>query len=300
MLSLLKKLTGQKFADQKAPQPETQRGQRIFKAMTDTGIISFNTPTPHLKMAILMVTNECPVGCAHCVTHSGGKLRGDTPREVIHATLRDALEIPDLKEVLLQGGDPFAAPALLKEALQLVREKGLKPLVTTSAFFAKDDETTERILGDVAGLFEELNFSIDVFHQRTVPIEYVSRSIRIAQRLGFKVAVFNCLTKDEMEAGLDISVDAQNLTREFNVQIQAWPMLRTGRGNRPSKFAPDLNPDQSCGLINRPLILPTGEVHACCSGAGFFDEKHPLHHGWIQKKTLGQIGEEMSLSLIHI
>ena len=281
------------------PAPETPRGKRILGPFGQDGLISFNTPHPLGETIILMITNECPVGCAHCVTHSGGLLRGDAERSVLQKAVEQITEIPETRTVILQGGDPFASPALLKEAVEAIRARGLNPVITTSAFFATDDDTTRRMLNDLVGQFDELNISVDVFHQRTVPYEYLRRSVRIGQELGLKVAILNCLTREDVEAGREITIDAEKLAAEFNVQIQSWPMLRVGRGNRKNNFAPDLDPNQSCGLIAKPMVLPSGEVHSCCSGAGYFKESHPLHKGRIQQRSMKEITEEISASLFE-
>jgi MoaA/NifB/PqqE/SkfB family radical SAM enzyme len=276
--------------------PATRRAALSSGPLLPGGGLPYNQIDRFARYVIVMITNECPVMCAHCVAHSGGVLRGDSPLAVVERTLRGAAAIEGLEAALFSGGEPFAALDLLRDSLRLAKELGLGRSVLTSSHWAISDEETQRTLAPFAGLIDGLYLSVDVDHQRVVPLDHVRRAARAAAKLGIEAFVLNTLAANELAAGATHSRDALEVSREFDLPIHSWPIVGAGRGAQLGRRIPRMGAGESCGILSKPVVYPSGEVHACYAGAGEFGPGHPLRFGNVAEEDLDSIVARISSS----
>jgi hypothetical protein len=258
--------------------------------------LPYNQIDQFARCVIVMTTNECPVMCAHCITHSGGVLRGHAGRDTIKNALRGAAAIEGVRVAIFSGGEPFVDPPALLEALKLAKSLGLETAALTSSHWAESDEIAERVLASLRPALDTLYLSVDLYHQRVVPLDWVRRVARAAAKLNLPGFVLNTVTTDELAESDAASPDALTISQEFDLPIHAWPMIAKGRGGRLGRLIPPVSADQPCGILTKPVVYPSGEVHACFSGAGEFQAGHPLHFGDVNKDGLPAIVERIGRS----
>ena len=67
---------------------------------------------------------------------------------------------------------------MLKHGCKITREVGLKTMVMTSGHWAVSPEETERLLAPLAQYVDRFMLSMDVYHQRVIPLENIHNAIR--------------------------------------------------------------------------------------------------------------------------
>ena len=87
--------------------PGVGSGIPSMQALDDDGFSALNNPNPFGDIQDIFVTNECPVMCAHCIAHSGGKLRGGMTCGQVEKIIREIAKNPNSIWIELCGGEPF-------------------------------------------------------------------------------------------------------------------------------------------------------------------------------------------------
>lgn len=104
--------------------------------------------------------------------------------------IRQVHEIPSVKRVYFEGGEPFLFYPVLCRGIELARTLSLEAGVVTNAYFATDDRAADLWLRPLAELgVSDLSLSTDVYHGSGEEKEMVRRAKRAAESLGMSVGV---------------------------------------------------------------------------------------------------------------
>jgi hypothetical protein len=142
-----------------------------------------------------MVTNQCPLRCAHCGPQSGPREKGvlDTTKviEMLHAGKSYGCQM-----VNFSGGEPFMLGRQLAEMVEAAFHLGLVTRVTTGAYWSGNREVATKRLTELrqAGL-NQVFISCSDHHQQFVPLPNVVLASTIAKDLGIDVYLTVGLTK---------------------------------------------------------------------------------------------------------
>src|SRR5688500_5474845 len=84
---------------------------------------------------VVLLTQNCPLSCSHCVTDSGPWRRSTLDESMLQDLLAQAA-VYGVKTVCFSGGEPFARYELLRRATRLARAHEIRPNVATSGYWA--------------------------------------------------------------------------------------------------------------------------------------------------------------------
>jgi organic radical activating enzyme len=216
----------------------------------------------------LVMTEQCPVGCKHCLASCTGQVSDLPPLETHLAWIAKASRIDHCKSISITGGEPFLYFERLLQVVDGCRTRGLRATVSTSAYWATSGEIAADKLQQLAqaGL-TGITVSTDEYHQESVPLANVTRVLHAAKECGIHSKV--ALTY--LPRGPNAAQVKRDLRRELGqrtldgVQIEAGGIVKLGRarqlvfpGTEPAE-----QPKLVCNALG-PIIQPDGTVASCC------------------------------------
>ncbi len=215
------------------------------------------------------LTMACPLACAHCAVESGPWRRERVDGELLLARLREA-DAGRLRQLLVQGGEPFLELGLLRRMLALAAERGLAAMVVTSAHWATSPERAVRVLRGLPGL-TELAVSADEFHLPWVPLERVGWALRAALECGLRPWLLVRVWDPEADpflARLHAALGDDLIARVGLEVSGVSPLGRARSLPTPAHAVRPLErdfPDGACDIAHHPVIETDGRVLACCN-----------------------------------
>ncbi|AXG81736.1 radical SAM protein [Streptomyces paludis] len=229
-------------------------------------------------LALLFLTDRCPVGCGHCSVDS----RPDSPRITDFALFEEVVEgicaLPGVRVIGISGGEPFVERRGLSLASRRIHESGKELILYTSGFWGPPDPGDDgarrapawarAVLRRATGVF----LSTDAYHEESVH-EYrftgAARAVA-AEDVWLVVQVVN---EPAMVARAE-----ELLTRAFGLdwpshaEVATVPPLPYGRaGSLDSPLFRRERPRRPgesfgrCRTANVPTIRYDGTATACCN-----------------------------------
>lgn len=135
-----------------------------------------NNYLKNLKRIEFIITLACTGKCKHCSEgdhqRTGEHIDPDIAAEAVIGIAEKYL----IKSVMTFGGEPLLYPEAVCKIHTAAREAGIpKRQLITNGYFSKDFERIKVVADQLAesGVNDVL-LSVDVFHQETIPLEYVS------------------------------------------------------------------------------------------------------------------------------
>ncbi len=216
----------------------------------------------------LVLTEQCPVGCRHCLSSSRMQVPDLPALETHLAWVAKVSRVDRCKSISITGGEPFLYFQRLLRVVGGCRTQGLRATVFTSAYWATSGEIAAERLTQLAhaGL-SGITVSADEYHQERIPLAHVARVLSAAKECGINPKV--ALTY--LPRGRSAARVKRELRRELGqrtldgVQIEAGGIVKLGRaydlvfpGTRPAEQAKLV-----CNALG-PVIQPDGTVAGCC------------------------------------
>ena len=216
----------------------------------------------------LVLTEQCPVGCKHCLASCTMQVPDLPALETHLAWIAQVSRVDRCKSISITGGEPFLYFQRLLQVVDGCRTRGLGATVVTSAYWATSGEIAAEKIEQLAlaGL-TGIMVSTDEYHQESVPLANVSRVLRAAKECGIssKVALTYLprgRSADQVERELRRKLGQRTLD---GVQIEAGGIVKLGRayelefpGTRQAE-----QPKLVCNALG-PVIRPDGAVESCC------------------------------------
>jgi hypothetical protein len=173
-----------------------------------------------------------------------------------------------VKAVHVSGGEPFLFQDDLRFLGLAIAGRQLAFGINTNAFWATSLTAARAVVDDITGL-TQLFLSTDVYHEEFIPIARVVNAAKAGVLSGLHVYIGICTPRGE-EAEIVRRV-RQQLGAEYleKVYVGATPVETGGRASgliearwRRRSSAVPLG---ACRLIKRPVVMPNGDVLACCN-----------------------------------
>ena len=216
----------------------------------------------------LVLTEQCPVGCRHCL--SSCSVQGpDLPALETHlAWIAKVSQVDRCESIAITGGEPFLYFQRLLQIVDGCRTRGLGATVVTSAYWASSNEITADKLKRLADAgLTGMTVSTDEYHQERVPLANVSRVLNGARENGIspKVAVTYLPRGRSPEQVKGELRDKLGQCTLEGVQIEAGGIVKLGRAHE-LEFPGTLEAGQTKLVCNAlgPVIQPDGTVASCC------------------------------------
>jgi organic radical activating enzyme len=246
-----------------------------------------------------MVTNQCPLQCAHCGPRSGPWAKGSADIEMVTAALDEA-QARRCQIVNFTGGEPFILGNKLAEMVQAATDRGLFTRVTTGAYWSRTPKAAERSLQPLqaAGL-RQLFISCSDQHREFVPMQNVLEATRAARN--YKIDVYLALGTSKTSRTSFRSVTEAFIAAGEDVPFMAdSPLIPFGRAQE--NISPDSLHLQPVGnfagpcssMAEHPTIRATGRVTGCA--VTFGDECSALSFGDISRESLSDAIDRMDSS----
>lgn len=278
--------------------PEVRRFRDSKRRLPDESLadLYIALSRPHQSLG-LHITDTCPIRCRHCWTESGPERRERMDAELAAAAVRQAGESGEVRVILISGGEPFAALPVLRSALAAAESQPrLSTLVVTNAFWAKTPDAAAKMLGRLPKI-DFLDVSIDPFHEEFLPRTSVRNALEAALAAGSTPILSICAwggREDPYMAEIEAFLGPELSSR---VEFSCNQIEKNGRAESlthpgPRKWKREL-PDRPCDRANRPVMMPDGEVVACCNTAvAIRPESKPLRHGNLADRSFAEISAD--------
>lgn len=154
-----------------------------------------------------LLTYMCNSECDHCFVYSGPNAKGIFTLSQIRKVLAEAANIPTIKWIYFEGGEPFLFYPLMLEGIKIARSMGFNLGVVTNAYYATSEEDAELWLNPLCKLgISDLSISDDSFHYEKEKDNPAKRALVAAKRLGMPVNSI-CIEKPSIEIGIDMEKD---------------------------------------------------------------------------------------------
>jgi len=136
------------------------------------------------KNLALMLTDQCPAECGHCIVESGPHGKNIMEQDLICRVIGQAWEL-GFSQVFLYGGEPFLRiHDTLPYAIEMTYKYGLFPSVGTNGFWGKTEKMAQDNLGVIDAIAAQydrifpISLSVDEYHEKFVPPESIARIIK--------------------------------------------------------------------------------------------------------------------------
>jgi len=216
----------------------------------------------------LVLTEQCPVGCKHCLA-SCTMQAPDLPALESHlAWIAQVSRVDRCTSISITGGEPFLFFRRLLRVVGGCCTHGLSATVFTSAYWATSGGVAVDKLKQLADAgLTGITVSTDEYHRESVPLANVARVLDAAKECGIspKVALtYLPRGRGAAQVRRDLRGELGQRTLD-GVQIEAGGIVKLGRahelvfpGTRPAE-----QPKLVCNALG-PVIQPDGTVASCC------------------------------------
>jgi len=157
-----------------------------------------------------LLTYKCIFECDHCFVWGSPSASGTFNTRQIEDVLKQASEIPTVKRVYFEGGEPFLFYPVLVKGVETARKMGFEVGIVSNAYWATDRNDAISWLEPLARLgIADLSMSTDEYHGDKEEAENVKRGFEAAKELGMAVGVmevegiefYSCETPKKEEKG---------------------------------------------------------------------------------------------------
>jgi hypothetical protein len=261
--------------------------------------------TPGAMMGIVL-TDRCPVGCAHC---SVSALMDDAGPEVnpdFAAQVRELAELPGCEVVFITGGDPFVHLDELVAAVTALTDAGKRVVVHTSGYWGDDDAVVARA-ATLLDRVSTLVFGVDLYHRKGVPDAALTGAMARAHAHGCWVVaqvIVGARQPDHKGYALRMLEAALGAGWPAWAEIDENPPLEQGRAARLQRFRQAPRPPGRCDVVNRRMLRFDGELTACCNegvlqGAGPAGLRRQVGAAHGVEAALAELAGDPLVRLVH-
>ncbi len=241
---------------------------------------------------LIVLTEQCHVGCQHC-GYIGSKRDGEVEPPELESWIEQMIAY-GIPEIIFTGGEAFERYEILACGVKRAHECGARISVFTSSYWATSLEQAKTILQGLDGL-THMYLSTDIYHQRRVPFEYVRNAIDASISLGIPLINLNITYATESDRA---SIAAKYADYGDRVIIYADRVIpnpnfsaKVLAGQDPLHGLAPHNYSNKCWL-GTPLVNPNGDLFTCHVGkaAAHGDlTKVPYFLGNLRQQSFDQI-----------
>jgi hypothetical protein len=218
------------------------------------------------RSALLLLTDRCPVGCAHCSVDARPDHPGIRDWALFEQVLDALCANPRFQVVGVTGGEPFVEPRGLALAAQRIHAAGKDLVVYTSGLWGtrpRPPAWLRRVLDRCSCVV----LSTDRYHaERLTDIAFIgaARAV-VAQGSWLIVQVID--ERPERAAATDLLRTALGAHWSRYAELHPVPLLPYGRGARLAG-RPGTTEGREfgrCGLVDAPVVRYDGRLAGCCN-----------------------------------
>lgn len=263
-----------------------------------------------------LTTFKCTASCRNCCFQCNPNVTKRMTYDEMKGYVDKCLQAyPNIKVMVLTGGECTIFWDDLKKIIEYASKKGLSTRIVTNAWWATTYRMAVLKIKELKNCgLNEINFSTGDDHQQWVPFKRVRNAALASIRLGLICAV-NVETKDNSKFNIDKIISKDKVLSRYAIFCDKKEFIN-GKAIYFEKgiWAPMNKNEQEnitykqyeCGYKFKPCdnlfsiipINPYGEVLACC---GITCERNPfLRLGNINKENIKTIYERAFKDIIKI
>lgn len=148
-----------------------------------------------------LLTYQCNYSCDHCFVWGDPRQGGTMTLKDIRNILVQAGEIPSMRDIYFEGGEPFLYYPVMLRGIELAVERGYSAGVVTNAYWATDTGDAEEWLRPLAGLVKDLSVSSDLYHESDPTGSKARFAVEAAGKLGVPCGVIGIAQPEENDGG---------------------------------------------------------------------------------------------------
>lgn len=241
---------------------------------------------------LIVVTEMCHVGCAHC-GYIGSKRDRELESPEVESWIEQMVAY-GIPEIIFTGGEPFEHYDILAKGIKRACGCGARISVFTSGYWATSPEEARNKLQGLKGL-TKIYLSTDLYHQKRIPFAHVRNAVSAAIEMGVPQISLNITYANEADRAYVASQyeDFGSSVEFYCERVIPNPKFsaRILRGQDPLQGLNPGNYTAKCWL-GTPLVDPKGDVFACHIGKaaahGDFS-KSPYFLGNLRQDSFKQV-----------
>ncbi len=238
-----------------------------------------------MKPINYIVTDKCNIQCDFCAPGCGPWRDQHLTAAIMINVFDKVSQLGPVPLVVFTGGEPFLYLNEVTHVIEHIRHNSKTPIrIVTNAFWAKDSKRAVSILSDLkkAGL-SELNYSVDDFHQKFIPLTTIKNAVNAASEVGIPLLLAHktypgsISNREYYEAYFKRAIpEAHSMDREemvaAEIKIITGLTIPVGRGSKlvnRAEWVPDATPDdrwnKPCEEVLKSItISANGCLSPCC------------------------------------
>ena len=261
-----------------------------------------NTPElPFLSNIGLMLTYRCTIACPHCIVEAGPHRKEEMNLEHSLAWIEQASTYRDghIKGLALTGGEPFHNLDNLIQISAYGQTLGFIVSVVTNAFWASTKDVALRVLSRLPAI-QMISISTDVYHQKSIPFDYIKNAMEAARQLGRLYSIAVCTDNEEDQQYQKIIEDLNVIGEADRIRVSI--IFPAGRAQKRARnFDYHITPEPTigaCSVASSPVVFPDGRVSACIGPLLTLPPVHPMSLGDLHHEALSEVLDRSELNPI--
>lgn len=213
--------------------------------------------------------NRCNSECSHCFSMSTPNSGERMDRDTALAYAKQIKEIPSIKTIQFNGGEPFLYLKLMSDVISLASPNGEKTIkIATGAAEFKTMQLAKRML-EMVNQASELWVSIDPYHLKKSSVQNYKNLNSVAKEMNISIVYsISFASLKELAETLTIIKQADLTYRKIAKQ----PVFKYGNAESLKQarecFSAQIPMDFKCGETDIATIWPDGQITNCSAFAG--------------------------------
>jgi MoaA/NifB/PqqE/SkfB family radical SAM enzyme len=210
----------------------------------------------------LLLTYQCNYECDHCFTWGSPDQTGVMTLAQVRDIYRQAHELRTIRQIYLEGGEPFLYYPIMVKAAQEAAQQGFSVGIVTNDYWATTVEDAIEWLKPLAGIVQDLSISTDLFHYDEVMSTYARNALAAAEELSIPTGTLIC-EAPEGAAGYPTQSQGEPVeSGDIMFKGRAAVKLIEGIARRPWRELTEC-PYEKLDDPGRVHVDPEGNLHPC-------------------------------------
>jgi hypothetical protein len=210
----------------------------------------------------ILLTYICNWTCDHCFVWGSPNQRGTWTWKALKNLLQQSQEVPSIKQIYFEGGEPFLYYPLLLRGIKKAVSLGYRVGVLSNAYWAISVEDAVMWLMPLADDIHSLTISTDSYHNHDEMEEWAKNAVQAAKHLEIPVGTISIAQPEDQNAPSVKGVLPQGLS-EVRYRGRAAQELVDYAFKKQPWTAYTSCPYEDLRSPSRIHVDPLGFLHVC-------------------------------------
>jgi len=210
----------------------------------------------------ILLTYACNYSCQHCFVWGDPSQHGTWNWAELQHVVHQAGDIPSIKRIYFEGGEPFLYYPVLAAGIKLAKKLGFWVGLVTNAYWATSRQDALLWLRPLAGSLDGLSISSDSYHQGENLGKGVEAARQAALDVGIDPGVISIAQPCEADTSAALGVLPDGLS-EVRYRGRAARELVDQCTNKQPWTTFNTCPYENLREPSRVHVDPLGYIHIC-------------------------------------